>query len=279
MSNTAGEGDPPRWKGDSLTLVLRWARSWKLGLLLMVVALAFVFVAWRDADFSGLTAAGWGSIAASAMAYGVAVLLMAAAVIENTSSKSSTSLAAGLSTQLFKYVPGTIWQGQRILASDGVSGIGRFAGVVLIAAALGLGASGRGVSIAIALIVGAVVLGLTWRSSGQSAAARVVGLGLGVAIGISLSGAALGAGLGMEAGQVGREIAGAWGLGVLIVPVPAGIGVRELYLSLGATSDATAQLAIAHRSMTLVIDVAFGLLGVLITRASGQSPNQTDEQG
>jgi hypothetical protein len=89
--------------------------------------------------------------------------------------------------------------------------------------------------------------------------------GLGAA-GIFASGALLGHGLDAGWLESGRGIAGAWGFGVIALPVPAGLGIRELYLSLVDPTGVGAALALTHRSLTIVADILLGVAGLALVR-------------
>ena len=85
-----------------------------------------------------------------------------------------------------------------------------------------------------------------------------------VVLAIGLSGGILGAAMGMSFIATGRDIVSAWGLGVLVVPVPAGLGIRELYLSVAGTTGMALEVGVVHRLISLVADIVIGLVGLWV---------------
>ena len=146
----------------------------------------------------------------------------------------------------------------------GMSAVFTFALGVLAAAGLGLAVSGRLISVVLGVGAFVTAIGVAWRAWGMKVAIRVGLLSLLVMAFVAVSGALVGAGAGLGAAWAAREIAGAWGLGVLVLPVPAGLGIRELFLSLSEIPAASAQLGLVHRVVTLAVDVLVGGVGFML---------------
>lgn len=225
---------------------------------------AFIVVAvrWQELDFSGLQRLTPISAVSATAVYLIA--LVALAFVPGQPRPTKRGVAGGLKAQLVKYVPGGVWQAQPLLVAGGGVTVALFAIGVFAAASLGLAASGSRV-----LLVGGGLLFVfcvtyvryKW---GLSIAVR---LGLLAAVAtalIALSGAVVGSGLGLESIASAREVAGGWGLGVLAVPIPAGLGVREAYISLAGAETSGPLLALTHRVVTLIGDVGVGLAGFML---------------
>lgn len=243
--------------------VIRWSRSWQVGSAIAVFAGIFVFSNWRSVEWSGLYEIAPELLTGAAIGYGGALMVLGLVVSPGRGRRSLQLFGSGLAAQLLKYAPGTIWQGQRLYSVGGASVVAQFAGTIFVAAGLGLVVSGASVvgAIGVVAVVGTLVAG--HRLFGSFITLRIGLFSVMVAAGVGVSGALIGKGLGLDAISSGRDVVGAWGLGALTVPVPAGLGVRELYLSLATSgSDAVPQLAVAHRALTLVMDVMIGIWGL-----------------
>ena len=242
--------------------IQRLASSWWLGLALALAAAVFVFLSWRSVDFASLSTVTGPYLLGSGLFYGSALMLMT--LIPQGSRVVAGLTYATMSAHLFKYVPGSIWQGQRLVAVGGMSVVFRFAFGVLTAAGLGLAVSGRMFAVLLGLGVIATALGVGWRSWGLRYAVRMALLAILIVLGVAMSGAVVGAGAHLDPWWSARQISGAWGLGVLAVPVPAGLGIRELFLSLSDMPAASAQIGLVHRVVTLAVDTLVGGIGFLL---------------
>lgn len=215
-------------------------------------------------DFSGLQKLTAGRALLALMAYVGALLALAA--IPGTVRPRTREIAGALKAQLVKYVPGGLWQAQPLLVAGGGGSVALFGIGVLAAAGLGLALSGLWV---LALSGGTVfllcVLYVRFKWSPVQALRTALLVAVVVA-GIALSGALVGTGLGIEATASGREVVGGWGLGVLAVPIPAGLGVREAYIGMVGAEDWGPVLALTHRVITIGGDVIAGLAGMALAR-------------
>lgn len=246
--------------GLATSVLLRLLRSWWLGLILAGVATVIVISRWSSLDFEILVAVSPVAQVSAAAFYGAGLYAMAQ-MSREPGVRNSSIVAAGLSAQLLKYVPGSVWQGQRLLAVGGRQTVLRFALGVLTAAGASLVMSGRLSAIVLGVTMASGALLVCARTWGWSAANRILVWAMAVAASVFASGALVGWGAGLDVLWSGREIAGAWGLGVAAVPVPAGLGIRELFLSLSDAAEAAAKLGLIHRVVTLVTDAAVGMLG------------------
>jgi hypothetical protein len=242
----------------------RIARSRVLGLVLVIAALIVVVTQWRGMDFTGLQRLAPGRALLALLAYLGALVALAA--IPGAVRPGTGALEGGLKAQLVKYVPGGLWQAQPLLAAGGGGSVALFAIGVLAAASLGLTLSGSWLLVlAGGLVFVSCALYVRFKWSPLHAL-RTVLLVLGAVAGITLSGALVGSGLGLEAVASGREVVGGWGLGVLAVPIPAGIGVREAYIGMVGANDWGPVLALTHRVVTVAGDVIAGLAGITLAR-------------
>ncbi len=265
MSDFESVTRPVSSKDRLLEALPRWVNSWQLGLGLAVTALVFVAYRWQTVDLSGVLSLPLGFVLSAAFAYGAALVCLALVPVSERQSGDQI-VSAGLAAHLLKYVPGSLWQGQRLFAAGGRTAVGQFALGVLLAAGLGLGLSSRGLWVVLGFVLVMVSTVQNLRFWGVRLAVRSLVFGSLATAGVAISGAMAGAALGLEPIQSGREITGAWGFGVLAIPVPAGIGMRELYLSFSASPDAAAQLGLVHRVLTMAADAVVGLVGFLSIR-------------
>lgn len=247
--------------GRATSVLLRLIGSWWLGFVLAGVATVIVVFRWSALDFETLVSVSPVAQVSAAAFYGAGLYAMAQ-MSREPGVRDSSIVAAGLSAQLLKYVPGTVWQGQRLLAVGGRQTVLRFALGVLTAAGASLAMSGRLSAVALGVTMASGALLVCRRTWGWSAANRILVWAMAVAVSVFASGALVGWGAGLDLLWSGREIAGAWGLGVAAVPVPAGLGIRELFLSLSDAAEAAAELGLVHRVVTLVTDAAVGMLGL-----------------
>ncbi|MGD2101697.1 MAG: hypothetical protein PVG83_05620 [Acidimicrobiia bacterium] len=263
MSKSGSDTPGSEFVGPAaVQVLLSWARSWQLGLILAVLAIGFVAVSWRSVDFDQLFVLPPGAILGSAGAYAMALGSIALAVWQPGPPPPRTVIGSGLAAQILKYVPGSVWQGQRILGVAGWRALTRFTGVVFAAAGIGLAVSGGTIAVIAGVSVVAVTLTICIRFLSPGEAASVGLVSAVTVISIVLSGAFLGWGLGIDPMASGRDVVGAWGLGALAVPIPAGVGIREFYFSVTNDPDVGAQLAIGFRAVTLIVDVVVGSLGL-----------------
>ena len=249
------------------------ARSRIFGSALAVIAVILVWLQWRGLDFSEMGRLTLADAVYAAAFYAVGVLFLAVVPAAAASDKGQV-LGASLTAQLLKYVPGGVWQAQPIYSRGGGSSVLLFALGVLSAAGLALVPSGSWVLFIVGIGVVGIVAAYLWVKWGAVATIRTVAIAALAFLGIGISGAFVGSGLGLDAVTSAREVAGAWGLGVVMIPVPAGIGVRELYISIADTTGSGPLLALTHRGITLAVDVAAGLCGYALIawmRRSGES--------
>lgn len=249
--------------GPATSVLLRLVGSWWLGFVLAGIATVIVVSRWSSLDFETLVSVSPVAQISAAATYGAGLYAMAQ-MSSQPGARDSSVVAAGLSAQLLKYVPGSVWQGQRLLAVGGRQTVLRFALGVLTAAGASLAMSGRLSAIALGVAMASGALLVCWRTWGRPAANRILIWAIAVALSVFASGALVGWGAGLDLVWSGREIAGAWGLGVAAVPVPAGLGIRELFLSLSDAAEAAAKLGLVHRVLTLVTDAAVGMLGLVL---------------
>lgn len=245
-----------------LALFMRLAGSWWLGVGLASVAIIFVVSRWRSFEFEDLQSVSLLLQIAAASVYVVGLVALAQMPRES-GDRTTRLLCAGLSAQLLKYVPGSVWQGQPLLAVGGGSAIARLVAGVLMSAGVGLAISDRLLAVVLGVIVLGVAMGASWRLWGWVTSKRLLLLSIPVAMSVFISGVLVGTGAGLDPWWSGREMAGAWGLGVVAVPVPAGLGIREFFLSLSSQPQAAAQLGVVHRVVTLAADVVVGAIGMI----------------
>lgn len=260
--NELGEGVPDSWAGRALRELQRLADSLWVGVGLALIAAIFVFWRWRAIDFSNLLDVSLPAQVVAGVVYGLSLLVMAQAP-RHGEAEPAPLLYAGLAAHLLKYVPGSVWQGQRLLAVGGLASVARFGLCVLIAAGIGLLASGRVVAIVGGVTVVAVGIFASARMWGLRESLRLTSLSLGVTLAVFVSGVLVGVGADLDPWWSGREVSGAWGLGVVAIPVPAGLGIRELFFSLSSMPEAAAELGVVHRVVTLVVDGVIGAVGIL----------------
>lgn len=249
--------------GPATSVLLRLVGSWWLGFVLAGIAIVFVVSRWSSLDFETLVTVSPVAQISAATFYGAGLYAMAQ-MSREPGVRDSSVVAAGLSAQLLKYVPGSVWQGQRLLAVGGKLTVLRFALGVLTAAGVSLAMSGRLSAIALGVAMASGALIVCRRIWGWSAVNRILVWAMAVAVSVFASGMLVGWGAGLDLLWSGREIAGAWGLGVAAVPVPAGLGIREVFLSLSDAAEAAAKLGLVHRVVTLVTDAAVGMVGLVL---------------
>lgn len=239
------------------------ARSWQVGLVFGAIALLVVGLRWPSMELDAFAQLQLLPVVGSAATYGFALLTLGSFLWRPD--RSWTLVGSGMAAQLLKYVPGSIWQAQRLLAVGGAPSVGEFAAVAAMAAGIGMGVSGSWFVGLVGLLAALAVVAIVVRLLGVVVAVRIGLAGLAVVSLIVVSGALLGIALGLDSLDSGQTVVAAWGVGVLAVPVPAGIGVRELYFSLAEGGETGVQLAIAHRTLTLFVDVAVGSVGLWLS--------------
>ena len=239
----------------------RLLRSPVLAVVLVAGAAVFIANRWHDADWSTLAAAHPAWLAVAGLGYGAALLALACTA---TGGPTTSAWPAVLEAQLHKYIPGSVWQAQPLIASGGTGLAARFAHATLLSAALAIAVGvGGWISLIAGLASGLLVAGAAWKLGPRQA---LISLGWSVVAVFLLasSGAAVAAALGFEPARAGRAVGAAWGLGVAAIPVPSGIGVREATLTV-LLAEQGAAVAAAHRLVTLGVDVAVGT-GALLWR-------------
>ena len=149
------------------------------------------------------------------------------------------------------------------------SGVATFAGVALFTATIVLGVSGIlivqlvGWAIAVALLTVAV------RRLGGRRTVVVGGLAVVSAVLIVSSGMAVSASVGGPL-TLGVDLGTSWAIGVMAIPVPAGLGVREGAMAVLADADAAMVLAASalHRLAATAADALIGGAGIVLWRRS-----------
>lgn len=245
-----------------MATIQRVGGAWWLGVLLAAIAIIVVASRWRSIDFGGLLSVSPAAQVGAAVAYGLALFVIARMPMHPDTYRADI-IPAGLSAHLLKYVPGSVWQGQRLLAVGGFGSVARFAVGAFASAGFGLAVSGRGLATISGVVVTVVSFTFAWRAWGRLEASRLTVLAGVAAIAVFVSGALVGLGAGIDPWWSASEVSGAWGFGVMAVPVPAGLGIRELFLSLSAMPVAAAELGVVHRVVTLVTDAVVGGIGIL----------------
>lgn len=241
--------------------LVSFARSWKLGLPLATAAIAVVVIRLESEDFELLGSVSPIAIAGSGLSYAFGLLALAVAPT-TVGGFDRRTLGSGMAAHLLKYVPGSVWQGQRLFAVGGAGAVGRFVLVVVLAAGAALLASGHLWSTLVGATVTVMAVWLGNRAWGGRAVIWFLSIGVSAALAIGVSGGILGAAMGIGFVESARDIGAAWGLGVVAVPVPAGLGVRELYLSVGSDSALSIGLGLAHRMVSLGADAIVGWVGL-----------------
>jgi hypothetical protein len=254
----------------------RIIRSPVLGAVLVLGSVGFVVARWRSADWSVFADARLTLLAGAGAVYVVGVLALA------TAAAGRFDLAVwprALESQLFKYIPGGVWQSQPLVEHGGIGLAGRFAWATLLGAALAVVGGGTGwVRVLAAVGVAALVAGLAhWLSVAAAAWGLVFACLAAVAIGAS--GGLVAGALGSDVPGSARAVAAAWGVGVAAVPVPGGLGVREAALTVILGDDA-APIAATHRLITLVSDATLGFTAMVYTRRRRRGPTvaATDDE-
>lgn len=238
-------------------------RSPLVSLGLVAIAGWFISSRWVAADWSSLRSVDLGWLLVAAVSY---VFVPLAIAVAAGAGFRSRLLRSALAAQIHKYVPGGIWQAQPLVAAGGLSFAGRMALATFVTAGFSIGIGTEGwVRLAALAAAGAAVVVYGWRLGAPSA--LLLSVAGGVAAGCMVgSGAAISSALDLESLQVGRAVGAAWGFGVIAVPVPSGLGVREASLTILLAGDG-AVVATTHRLVTLVSDVVMGAVGIgLLTR-------------
>jgi hypothetical protein len=253
-------------RAHATRLVERLAKSPVLGTVLVVVSATFIAGRWSAADLHELTDARVDWLVVSGLSYagGVASLAMAA-----TGRMQRSVLQPAFEAQLYKYIPGGFWQGGPWIRVGGLSLVGRYAAATVAAAVVSLALATTGVLLlacaALIIVVGIMLQPrIGWPTLARSSTLILLTVFL-----IAGSGAAIGFALGRDPLSMGRAVGAAWGTGVLAVPVPGGLGVREAALTLLEGAEA-APVAAMHRLVTLSTDVLLGI-GAILYRSGDRS--------
>ena len=236
------------------------ARSRTAGVVLVLAAAVFLSVAWRDADFGVAASAKPLWLVVAACLYGAAIVALAAVA---STPLSIRDLVPVLDAQIFKYVPGGLPQSAPLLRAGGARLVGRYALATLVSALAGvLIAAPRNLRIALAMTL-TLVAAFGYQRLGARRLLRKGALVAGVALLIAASGSAVALSLDLDPALAGRAVAGGWGIGVLALPVPSGLGVREAAIALLAGPELAA-VAVLHRLVTFVTDLSLGVLAVVL---------------
>ena len=255
---------------------LRLARNPLIGVALAVIGIVVLAFSGRHVwseSRDAFASASLSYVALASVAFAAATVSLALS-ISFLVDRGRVMWFGAMASQLLKYIPGSVWQTAFLYSDAMFRGVGVYVGVTLFAAATALALSAVPVLVIPAALVMVTLFTLGARSIGfgrVSVAASLAGLSGGfVLVSGLLTAAAIGSDL-----QLGRELATVWGIGVLAIPVPAGLGVREGAIALLSTSDPGTVLAVAtlHRLATTVADGcvgAFGLWGRRWTRMSAR---------
>ncbi len=230
-------------------LARRVSRSRLLGTVLAAVALWFAVTTWErpEVDLSAGTMTL--ALVGSALLYAGALLSLSASL--------GRLWVSGLASQLLKYVPGTIWQAQPTMAAGGWDAMGRLVAATVVGALLAVSCAGGWVTAA-GLVATAIALAAVAKIRGNRAAALTLAAGATAAVLLGASGAVIGFAVGAGGFEWARAVAAGWGAGVLALPVPAGLGVREAVFAVMGPVETGAVVAAAHRTATVAIDVVVG---------------------
>lgn len=255
---------------DMKTRAERLMRSPLLSAGLILTAGVFIAFRWRSTDWTALATAKIGWLLLGGLAYAAALLALPIAA---TGGPDRRIWRAAFEAQLHKYVPGSVWQAQPLVAVGGLRLALRVGWATILTAAIAIAANVQGwvlVATSIALVCLIAVSGarLGWRFTAKG----VFWAGVAALLMIT-SGALVAVGLGMDFVSVGRAVGAAWGFGVLAVPVPSGIGIREASMTL-LLSEQGPPVAAAHRLLTLVVDVVVGSSAVLLGRCGNGSRSE-----
>jgi hypothetical protein len=230
-----------------------------VGAALLVASAIFITVRWAESDLSVIRSADPRWLISGAVSYTVALLSLAGAGFHRLEGRVISTV---FEAQLYKYVPGGVWQSRPLLRAGGVGLVGRYALATLVSAvlAIALVTTGPGRVAVVALV--AIVTLVSMVRLGPVSGLRFITLATLTVSLIAGSGACVAMAVGLSPFDAARAVAGGWGAGVLAVPVPGGLGVREAAIMVVGGSDAAA-LAAIHRLVTLTTDVVLGA-GVLV---------------
>jgi len=274
-----------------VTAALRSPPARYLGLLVGLLALVALVLDLRSQAMSGadvLRGQSWGRLLAGLGAF-VVFQLLAAASLRALIGRSALRMWA--SSQLVKYLPvpgsavlGMVGSGVRagmepraalritfqhsLVLAGAAAVVGAVAVRDVVAARLpGLGP--LPVVAAFAAVGVGVLVGLTSARSGTSRAAVTLLLGV---VAWSILGVGLWASTALGEGSallVGSSFALAWLVGLLALPVPAGIGIREAVLVALLTPTLGPDAAIAFSLVTRLLQVASDVLLAAVVLPAG----------
>lgn len=248
----------------------RLLRSRLLSLTLIAIAGWFIVSRWVSADWSPLRSVDLGWLLVAATSYSLVPLGIAIGAGARLRNRLFRSV---LAAQLHKYIPGGVWQAQPLVSAGGFSFAGRMALATFVTAgvAIALGTTGW-VRLAALVTAGTLVAVYGWRSGARDGMLLLCAGGIAAAFMVG-SGAAVSSALGLDGLRVGRAVGAAWGFGVIAIPVPSGLGVREASLTILLAGDGAA-VAASHRLVTLVADVVMGAAGIgVFTRMRPSLPS------
>ena len=255
----------------TLAFLTALARNPLFGGVLAIVGLTILAVSGRDAwgnAGDALETADIRWLAASCVAFAAAHLMLAFSITYALRGAREVFFGS-MASQTLKYVPGSIWQTSYIFAEATVKGVGIYVAATLFAAAAALSIADASAIRFVGIAgVGALLIAAVVRLGFQRAI-RACSLAAGAAAFVVLSGMAIARSLGAGS-SLGLDLATGWGMGVLAVPVPAGLGVREGVLSVVSDSEpgVTVAASALHRIATTLADGIIGGLGILWWRRS-----------
>lgn len=258
-------------QSDALVRLQRVARHPMFGLVIAVIGIVVLVAGgrgeWMEARAS-LGAANLGLVVVAGIAFGAGTFMLAMAATYALSGRERM-LYGSMASQALKYIPGSVWQTSFVFAEASISGVATFAGVTFFTAAVALGVSGILVLQLVGLAFASALLAVAVRRLGTRRTAVVGGMAVGSAAFIVASGVAVSASVGASI-NLGFDIGTSWAIGVMAIPVPAGLGVREGVMTVVADDAAAVVLAVSalHRVATTAADALVGGAGILLWRRS-----------
>lgn len=248
------------------------ARSWQFGLLLMAIAAVVVVNRWDLPEMRSLGELPFGSLVLAGLAYASGLVVLTYVSVLDVENRLQ-SVGRALRAQVLKYIPGSVWQVQALLAEGGRRSVAIYGASGILAAGQGLLFS----PYALVAVCGLVIVAGTVLVAAKTLGPRSTLICLfaaSVLVGtIWVSGGLVGAGLGLGFLESARQIASAWAVGVVAIPVPAGLGIREMYLAIGSPS--LVELGIAHRLVTFLVDLVVPIAGLVVSTAQLVRPTES----